>query len=129
MESLRRAVAAYIRGDVEAALEFMAPDAEFRPAVAPLLGVDAIRGRDAIREFFVSEVVPGVEGFEPTPLEMEDLGDHVLVKTAYRGRIAGTDNEVQQVMYSLWRFRAGKVVWMCDYSDRTEALEAAGVRT
>jgi ketosteroid isomerase-like protein len=121
------AFAAFNRGDVDRTLEHVAPDAEWHPAVLPFLGVDALRGRDAIREFFTSEIVPGIEGFQATPLEIDDLGDHVLVKTAYRGRMAGTDDEVEQVMYSLFTFRAGKVVRQCDYRERTEAIEAAGV--
>jgi ketosteroid isomerase-like protein len=124
VEAIRAAYAAFNRGDIEAVLELVAPDAEWYPATLPVMGLDAIRGRDAVEEFFNSEIVPGLERFEPTPLEMEDLGEHVLVKTAYRGRVAGT--ELEQILYALFTFRSGKGVRMCDYAERARALEAAG---
>ena len=49
VELLRKACKAFARGDVEAVLERLDRDVDWRPAIAPILGVDAVRGREAVR--------------------------------------------------------------------------------
>jgi ketosteroid isomerase-like protein len=126
--TLRQGIAAFNRGDIDAALETVGDGVEWRPVILPLLGGEVIRGRDALREFFTSEIIPGVEGFRVEPLEIEDLGDHVLVKVAYRGRIVGSEADLEQLQYTLFTFESGKIARMCDYGERGEALAATGVR-
>ena len=44
VELLRKAYEAFARGDVEAVLERLDRDVDWRPAIAPILGVNAGRG-------------------------------------------------------------------------------------
>jgi len=56
VEILREGFEQFARGDVEAVLERLDPDVDWRPAIAPILGVETVRGRDAVREFFTRDL-------------------------------------------------------------------------
>jgi ketosteroid isomerase-like protein len=59
VEILREGFEQFARGDVEAVLERLDPDVDWRPAIAPILGVETVRGRDAVREFFAMHTASG----------------------------------------------------------------------
>jgi uncharacterized protein len=128
VELLRQGFEDFARGDMDAVLERLDPDIEWRPAIAPILGVETVRGREAVRQFFTRDLYEGFDEFHAEPVAYEDLGDAVLVTTRYIGRGESTGLEIDQTFASLYRFRDGKAVSMRDYSTRTEALEAAGLR-
>jgi uncharacterized protein len=127
VEILREGFEQFARGDVESVLERLHPDVDWRPAIAPILGVETVRGREAVREFFTRDLFEGFDEFRAEPLAYEDLGDAVLVTVRYVGRGASTGLEIDQTFASLYRLREGKTVSMRDYSTRAEALEAAGL--
>jgi ketosteroid isomerase-like protein len=127
VESLRQGFENFARGDVDAVLERLDPDVDWRPAIAPILGVEAVRGREAVREFFTRELFEGFDEFRAEPIAYEDLGDAVLVTVRYVGRGESSGLEIDQTFASLYRLRGGKTVTMRDYSTREEALEAAGL--
>src|SRR5688572_2646388 len=129
VEMLRKAYEAFARGDVEAVLERLDPDVDWRPALAPILGVDAVRGREAMRAFLTRDLFEeGFDQFRAEPLAFEDLGgDAVLVTARYVGRGEGSGIEIDQKVATLYRIRDGKAVSMRDYPTRAEALEAAGL--
>jgi ketosteroid isomerase-like protein len=126
VEILRQGFEQFARGDLESVLERLNPDVDWRPAIAPILGVEAVRGREAVREFFTRDLFEGFDEFRAEPLAYEDLGDAVLVTVRYVGRGESTGLEIDQTFTSLYRLRDGKTVSMRDYSTRAEALEAAG---
>jgi ketosteroid isomerase-like protein len=127
VELLRQGFEDFARGDMDAVLERLDPDIEWRPAIAPILGVEMVRGREAVRQFFKRDLYEGFDEFRAEPVAYEDLGDAVLVTTRYIGRGESTGLEIDQTFASLYRFRDGKTVSMRDYSTRAEALEAAGL--
>jgi ketosteroid isomerase-like protein len=127
VENLQDGFEAFTRGDVEAVLGRLDPNVDWRPAIAPILGVKTVRGREAVREFFTRQLFEGFDEFRAEPLAYEDLGDAVLVTVRYVGRGQSTGLEIDQTFASLYRFRNGKTVSMRDYSTRAEALEAAGL--
>ena len=57
-----------------------------------------------------------------------DAGDRVLVTLRMRGRGPGTGIEVEARLYDVYTLRDGLIVRMDEFSDRPEALEAAGLR-
>jgi ketosteroid isomerase-like protein len=126
VEILRQGFEQFARGDVESVLERLDPDVDWRPAIAPILGVEAVRGREAVREFFTRDLFEGFDEFRAEPVAYEDLGEAVLVTVRYIGRGESTGLEIDQTFASLYRLRDGKTVSMRDYSTRAEALEAAG---
>jgi hypothetical protein len=69
--------------------------------------------------------------FQDFHVEMEEVihADEEQVVTAIRdgGRIAGSDAEVNNRYFHVWTFRDGKIVRLSIHTDRTRALEAAGL--
>jgi uncharacterized protein len=129
VDSLREGFEEFARGDLEAVRERLDPEIEWEPAIAPILGVETIRGRAAVMAFFARDLSEGFDEFRAEPLAYEDLGDDmVLVTTRYAGRGESSGLEIDQTFVSLYRFRNGRTVSMHDYRTRDEALEAAGLR-
>jgi ketosteroid isomerase-like protein len=64
---------------------------------------------------------------EVTAEEFIDAGDRVLVTAYHRGRGRGSGLEVGTRFYELYTLRDGKVVRVDEFTDRPEALEAAGL--
>ena len=126
VEIVRRGYEAFANGDIEGVLEIMDPDVEWAPALAPLLGVKPVRGKDALRTFLIEDIASGFDDFEATPRSIEDLGDSVLVHThfAARGRASGVPVSLEA--FSLIRLRDGKTVSYRDYETKAAALQAAG---
>ena len=105
----------------------MDPDIEWAPAIAPILGVEPIRGKDALRRFFTEDLVEGFDDFEARPLSIEDLGDKVLVNISYFARGRASSVPVALETFALFVMRDGMTVSFRDYDTRAEALEAAGL--
>jgi ketosteroid isomerase-like protein len=84
-------------------------------------GVDGTRA-------FLSE---WVEAWEDWELELEglyDAGDKVVALVYQRGRSKAAGMPVEMYFAQVWTLRDGKVSRMDMYSDRAEALEAAGLQ-
>ena len=128
VEVVRRGYEAFARGDLDGVLEIMDPDVEWAPVIAPILGVEPVRGKDALRRFFTEDLVQGFDDFEATPVSIEDLGaETVLVNTHYFGRGRASRVPVSLDTFSLIVVRNGKTVSFRDYGTRSEALKAAGL--
>ena len=75
---------------------------------------------------------PGAIGYEPwesVRIEYDQVipvGDRVLVLARQHGWIAGVQNEVELVGAAVYLVQDGKVTHAEFYSNRAEALEAAG---
>jgi ketosteroid isomerase-like protein len=59
--------------------------------------------------------------------EFIDCGDRVLLLVTHYGRLKGATAEVKLAGASLWTVSEGTVVRMESYTDRSEALKAAGL--
>jgi ketosteroid isomerase-like protein len=59
--------------------------------------------------------------------EMIDAGDKVLVFATFCARGRGSSVDLEKFEPHLWTFRDGKVIRFEWFSDRTEALRAAGL--
>jgi uncharacterized protein len=129
VEVIRSGYEAFARGDVDFLLGLLDPDADWHPAIAPILGVETVRGTDAVRRFLTRDLFEGFDQFRAEPLSFEDLGgDFVLVMVRYTGRGESSGIEMDQTFATLYELRDGKTVFMRDYPTRDEALEAAGER-
>jgi ketosteroid isomerase-like protein len=51
VENVRRGYEAFARGDLDAVLERLDSDVDWHPAIAPILGVETVRGKEAVRRF------------------------------------------------------------------------------
>jgi uncharacterized protein len=122
---VRSGYEAFARGDVDAVLALLDPDIDWHPAIAPILGVETLRGREAVRGFLTRDLFEGFDQFRAEPLSFEDLGDFVLVIVRYSGRGGGSRIELDQTFAALFELRDGRTISMRDYATRAEALEAA----
>jgi ketosteroid isomerase-like protein len=62
------------------------------------------------------------------PQEFIEAGDSVIAVITFRGSGKLSGVEVNMEVFQLWTFRDGTVVRGQGFSDREEALEAAGLR-
>ena len=125
MLAMRRGLDAFNRRDRATWLAACDPDLENVPP-QDWPETATLRGPEAIWEFFV-DAQDAWEGGEFEWGEMIDLSDDKLVAnqvTRMRGKASGAE-----VAWSYWvvmTFRGGKLLRFEWFSDRAEALEAAG---
>jgi ketosteroid isomerase-like protein len=121
VEVVRQAYEAYVRGDLSGALESYDDDVVFNPNEEP-----AMRGRAAVLAYLErweepwEEYVVEAEGFI-------DAGDRVVVTVHFKGRGKGSGVEIDARSHHVHALRDGRIVRMDEYTDRAEALEAAGL--
>jgi uncharacterized protein len=124
---VRQGFEAFARGDLDRVLELMDPDVEWAPVLARVLGVEPVRGKDALRLFFTRDLAEGFDDFEGKPLSIEDLGDYVLVNISYFARGHASGVPVSLETFALVVVKGGRVTSLRDYDTKAEALEAAGL--
>ena len=127
MQRVRQGLALFNQGEFDAVLrDLFHPDIELTPGIGRL-GVGTIRGKEAVRRFWAEDLPQALEGFEVEPLRLEDFGDVVLVENRYRARGPGSGMEIAQDFVTAYWFMDGFVRRLCDFANREEALEAAGL--
>ena len=126
MDLVRRAYGAYSRGDVDGAVAVFAKDAEYVPSGA-LPGDREVRhGPEGYKQFIgwlQSE-------FDDARLDVNDVidaGDRVLASVTLRGRGKQSGAAVSWDIWQVWTMRDGVVVRGQAFSDKAEALAAAGL--
>ena len=121
VEVVRRSFDAYRRGDLDAALADADSQIVWNPAEeAPMRGVDAVRD-------YLARWEREWEELETTPEEFIDAGDRVVAIVHFRGRGRTSGIEVDARSYAVYTLRDGKTIEMEEFTDRSEALEAAGL--
>jgi ketosteroid isomerase-like protein len=111
-------------GEIDGAIELLAPDAVFVVPPDASAEPDTYRGHDGARRYF-----SGFDGvLDEVRFELLDLeqvtDDTVLAATRLRGRGTSTGIPVAQEVFVLLTVRAGLVTWIRPYADRESALEA-----
>ena len=129
IKTVREAAAAFNRGDLDAWLEYLADDIDYRAVEGALDDHGPIHGRDAMhtyaqdwRDTFATRSRLRVE------LELIDAGDDkVIAVTRGSGRAKVSGVEMGLTFAVLYTVRDGKIVRGREYWTRDEALEAAGL--
>jgi ketosteroid isomerase-like protein len=122
VEIVRRSIAAF-QDDEETWLATIDPSHVWYPLEEgniPAHGIDAAR---AIRERWL-------ESWESHRIEVEEIldgGDSVVGCLHLTGTGKGSGVEVDLRFYMHWKLRDGKMVYLYEYANRREALEAAGL--
>ena len=122
VEGVRRAFEAYGRGDVDEALASLDPDIVFKPTHE-----GPVQGRDAVRASLERWQAP-FEGHELIFEEAIDAGDYVIQPILFRGRGRGSGIEIESRFFEVFTIQGGRAVRWEEFSDRSEALEAAGLQ-
>jgi ketosteroid isomerase-like protein len=127
VQLVRKAFDAFVRRDVDAAVQVTAPDVEFSAPATESLARRArsYRGHDGIRQYF-ADVASVWEALEVFLHEYHDLGDQVLVVGRARAR-GRSGFLVDEPAHWAWRIEDGKIVWGRVFTDRSEALAAVGL--
>jgi ketosteroid isomerase-like protein len=127
VEIVREFFAASHRRDTEGALALLDPEVEWDATRLPLpLPRRIFRGHSGWREFW-SEVYEDMSDVRYQIEEFRGAGEQVLAIAhgTGRGRRSGATSEFRQFL--LYGLRNGRIVRMCAYVDKREALEAAGL--
>jgi ketosteroid isomerase-like protein len=127
VELVRTLLSAFERADYEAALEALDSEIEWQVPPGVSIGREVYRGRDEVQRGFAEWLAAwGTFRFEPQ--EMLDYGDHVVVAGMQIGRGRGSGVDVSFPTFHVFTLRDGKVTRHRSYRERSQALEAAGLR-
>jgi ketosteroid isomerase-like protein len=106
-------------------LWFFTPDAEYHAAREdPDSAIH--RGLDAVRRQYAAWV-ESYPDLTVEPLEAAGNGDKVFLWVRFSGHGGGSGAPVEMELGHVVTMRDGKVFRIAEYSDRAEALEAAGL--
>ena len=108
--------------EVEEALRYADPDIVWNPAEE-----SATQGHDAVRASLVRWKSEWDE-YEMLPEEFEQMGDRVVVDVSFRARGRASGIEVDARLYDVYTLRGGKIIRMDQFTQRSEALQAAGLQ-
>jgi uncharacterized protein len=127
VEVVRAALAAMAAGDREGALTFFDPEVVV-DATRNVINPETFVGVEGLRRM-VATTEEAWEEIRTVPLEFLDAGDQVVVIGRLVGKGKGSGVEVERPTAQVWTVRAGRVVrWEYGYRERSDALEAAGLR-
>jgi ketosteroid isomerase-like protein len=124
VEIARRCCEAFDRGEYEAALEALDPEIEYDMTHFP--DGQVYRGREGVREAF--RIWLGTwDDYRQEREEFIDAGDSVVVCVREHGRGKGSGLELTRVTFGVWTMLDGRVVRICFYGTRAQALAAVGL--
>jgi ketosteroid isomerase-like protein len=127
VETLRRLIDLWAQAPTDVPTELVAPDIEFVSPLTSLRG-RPYRGYDDAREW-LRDVREQFETWEYTVDELREAGDAVLALGHVHVKGRGSGVVLDQEAAWLAHFAAdGRVSRMQVFTDRAEALEAAGLR-
>jgi ketosteroid isomerase-like protein len=123
--------AAFSRGDLDGVLAECQPDVIYRAAITQEIEGDAgdFHGHDGIRRWW-SDMHDLYDGLFTDVVEVRDLGERVVVVYVVQGRAKGSGLVFEDglTLAQIVTLRHGKITEIRDYSGRSDALEAAGLR-
>jgi ketosteroid isomerase-like protein len=113
-------VRAFLAAPVDEALAHAVPGIVWNP-----IEESSAQGHDAVRaslERWKGEW----DDYELIPEELADMGDRVVATVRLRGRGRASGIEIDARFYDVYTLRDGKIVRMDQFTERSEALAAAG---
>jgi uncharacterized protein len=125
VEVVRRIFETWSRGDFEAAVALMDPGIEWYDPPrqpGPVLRVGHAGVEESLREW-----MGAWEEWNYDAHQFIDLGHAVLQIGRQSGRGKGSQVEVADDLFHVWKLRDGRAVEMRMFTDRAEALEALGL--
>ena len=124
METLRAALDAWNRGDLDAWLAVWDEEAEFYPLRSKV--GRPYRGHEGVRQFWV-EIGAVWAGARVSMDDIRDAGDRFVAVGRLTAGVRASGAGLDIPLGIVGAVRNGKVVYARFFSDPTEALEAAGL--
>jgi ketosteroid isomerase-like protein len=126
VEIIRRGFEAWEQGDLGANLRLVHEDVVCC-RVAPLIDPRTYHGLEGYVAF-ASEWMEPYEDLRMQPNEYIDARDKVVVEVAQEGHLVGSDQPMKGMFWFLMTVHDGKLIRFEIYGERTQALEAAGLK-
>ena len=129
VESLRRAVDAFNRGDIDAMLQEFDPDVEWHPAMQVFLEGETAavyRGHAGVRAM-LQDFDDAFDEMRIEASEFRDLGERVVAIGRLRTYGKESGARIESPWACLYEVRNAKAIWIRTYLDPKEAVEAAGL--
>ena len=126
LQMVRRSYEAFNRGDLDGMVADLAPEFEYVTTGAVPGTGDMYRGPDGMKRF--TEALWGE--FDDANVEVNELieaGDQVLVSLTMRGRGKQSGVETSWDIWQLWTAKDGKGIRGQAFTNKAEALKAAGL--
>jgi ketosteroid isomerase-like protein len=115
-------VRTFLRADVDEALTCADPGIVWNPIEElPTQGHDAVRAS-------LARWKAEWDDYKVLPEEFVDGGDRIVVTVRLRGRGRGSGVHIDARFYDVYTLRDRKIVRMDQFTERSEALEAGGLR-
>jgi ketosteroid isomerase-like protein len=127
VEIVRRSWQAFADGGLDALMEHVDRDVNWRAIEGALDDVGEMHGADAVRGY-LQDWLDTFEGITTTPTEVIDAGDDLVVAALHvtgRARLSGIETELRYAV--VYTVRDGKITRGREYADRDEALKAVGL--
>jgi len=125
VESARRGIDAWNRGDLDDWLAAFAPDGELH-TTGRFADRGVYRGRAGLERYW-AEIREDIEELSVSVTDMRAIGDRVLYAVTGRGRGKRSGVSLEGPIWFVTTFRDGLAVRVETYVDSAEALEAAGL--
>ena len=124
VELFYRSVEAFNRRDLDAVLALMDDDVEIASRIVVIEG--GLRGHDGVRRWWQNWLDTWPD-YTVEVLEVRDIGDVTLAALRNLGHGAGSQVPFEDTIWRLDRWRARKCISWRIFTNRAEALEAAGL--
>jgi ketosteroid isomerase-like protein len=126
VEIVRRANDAFNRRDVDAWLSNFSREIVYRP-VSTFTDSQERRGLGAMRRFMEEWYDAWADDYTTQTESVREYGDVVIVLLRFSGHARASGVEVTGGIFQVIRFRDGQIVLVEDFTNRAQALKAAGV--
>ncbi|MCW3027521.1 MAG: hypothetical protein JWN81_732 [Solirubrobacterales bacterium] len=126
VEIVKRALAAFSRGEAEAFAELTTPDIEWKTGLGAIEGGEIFHGHEGVERYF-ARLSGAWEEFRFLPAEFHDRGEVVLVLGRLEGRGRSGGVPVDSAVGAVWELRDGKIWRLRAYLDHAEATRVAGL--
>ena len=126
VELVYRALDAFNRRDLDASLALTDDDVEAIPRAVAIEGRGSYRGHDGVRRWW-GDLLAVFPDFTMEVVDVQDLGDATVATVRLRGHGGASDTPTEEMIWHVSRWRGGKCFWWRTFSERAEALEAAGL--
>jgi ketosteroid isomerase-like protein len=127
VELIVAGVAAFNTGDVEAFIDFMAPDVETLPDSSVFPEAGPLRGRDAYRTFAEGTRSAWEGSRWETSEVFETRNDCVVHRGNWVGRGAASGIEMSMSLTGVYTLQDHRIIRIEFYFDHAEALKAVGL--